>query len=88
MTPPAESHRTPESIWGWITHIATYIFKLGKRIATLESRVTALEETLKTAPADACPFCGELAMRLTEQSRLLGNPGQQWTDETWTCEKC
>ena len=74
--------------WPSIKHAATYIFVLGKRIATLEARVTALEDALKNAPADACPYCGELAMRLKNQSRLLGNPGQQWTEDTWTCDKC
>jgi uncharacterized protein with PIN domain len=64
------------------------LFAIGKRIATLEERVSALEEELKTAPADACPYCGERSMRLKHQSGLMGNPGQQWTEDTWTCDKC
>jgi uncharacterized protein with PIN domain len=64
------------------------VFVSPKRVATLEERISALEESLKTAPPDACPYCGERAMRLTYQSSLLGNQGHQWTEETWTCEKC
>jgi uncharacterized protein with PIN domain len=87
MTTPIEAG----VIWrGWLSikHGLTYVFVLGKRIATLEARVTALEEALQKQPPDACPYCGERAMRLTEQSGLLGNQGSQWTEETWTCGKC
>lgn len=77
-----------KTLWSWIKSNAQKIFKLGKRIATLEERVTALEDALKKQPGDECPYCGERAMRLTEQSGLLGNQGSQWTEEDWTCEKC
>jgi hypothetical protein len=72
----------------WIKSSADKLFKYGKRIATLEERVSALENALKTMPPEACPFCGERAMRLKEQSGLLGNQGKQWTEEDWLCEKC
>jgi hypothetical protein len=87
MTTPLEASGLWKA-WPSIKHGLTYIFVLGKRIATLEARVTALEESLAKQPADACPFCGERAMRLTEQSSLFGNQGSQWTEETWTYEKC
>jgi hypothetical protein len=87
MVTPAEVHVGQRAL-DWIKRGAIYLFKLGKRIATLEERVTALEEALKTAPPDACPFCGERAMRLREQSGVMGNPGKQWTEEIWNCAKC
>ena len=59
-----------------------------QRVATLEARVAALEDALRKQPGDACPFCGERAMRMKEQSRLLGNQGTQWWEEYWICEKC
>jgi ribosomal protein L37AE/L43A len=71
-------------ILGW----GKSVIALGKRFAELEARVTALEKVLKTMPPDACPYCGEHAMRLKEQSMLLGDPGKQWTEEIWTCGKC
>lgn len=87
MTTPIEVGAAKKT-FDWLKNGATYVFKLAKRIATLEERVTALEEALKTAPADACPYCGEHNMRLKYQSGLMGNPGQQWTEDTWTCDKC
>jgi uncharacterized protein with PIN domain len=64
------------------------VFVSPARVAVLESRISALEVLLDKQPPDACPYCGERAMRLTYQSSLLGNQGHQWTEETWTCEKC
>jgi len=72
----------------WAKRWGAHIFQIGKRIATLEERVTALEELLKKQPAEACSYCGERAVRLTAQSGLLGNPGKQWTEDTWTCAAC
>jgi hypothetical protein len=60
----------------------------GKRIATLESRIAALEKALSKQPADACPFCGERAMRKTTSGHLMGDQGKQWWQDGWTCEKC
>jgi uncharacterized protein with PIN domain len=71
-------------VWGW----AKQAFLIGKRIATLEARVTALEEALQKQRPDACPFCGEHAMRMSSKSVLLGNQGTQWWEEYWICEKC
>jgi uncharacterized protein with PIN domain len=87
MTTPIEAHIGAKGL-GWIRQAATYVFKFGKRIATLEERVTALEDALKKQPADACPYCGERGMRLSKQSLLMGDPGKQWTQDVWTCEKC
>src|SRR5256885_9920111 len=42
----------------WLKGGVTYLWKIGKRIATLEERVTALEQALNKAPAESCPFCG------------------------------
>jgi uncharacterized protein with PIN domain len=68
---------------------ATYLWRLGTCIATLEERVTHLEEALKTAPAAACPYCGERAMRLRDQDLTVrGDRPKRWTEETWTCSKC
>jgi uncharacterized protein with PIN domain len=64
------------------------IFVSVKRVQTLEDRISALEESLGKQPADACPYCGERGMRLTEQSPLYGDPGKKWSEDVWTCEKC
>jgi hypothetical protein len=74
--------------FGWLKRGATYLFKLGKRMATLEERVTALEEALKREPGDACPYCGARAMRKITQGRLMGEPGRQWRTDIWHCEGC
>lgn len=87
MTGPIET-AVSKGAWDWIKNNAKQVFEFGKRIATLEERVTALEEALKTQPANACPFCGERAMRKTEDGRLLGSPGQQWKTDVWTCKTC
>src|ERR1700692_658321 len=87
MVTPVEAS-TGKAVANWIRAKADTIFKYGKKLATLEERVTALENALKTMPPEACPFCGERAMRLKYQSGLLGNQGSQWTEEDWSCEKC
>jgi len=87
MTTPVEAGVGKKAL-DWVKDGATYIFRLVKRIATLEERVTALENALKKQPPDSCPYCGERGMRLAEQSALLGNQGSQWTEEDWNCEKC
>ena len=70
-----------------VKHAFTYIFALGKRIATLEARVTQLEAALGKQPAEACPYCGERAMRKTQEGRLLGG-SSKWKQDIWTCETC
>jgi uncharacterized protein with PIN domain len=87
MTTPVEIHS------GWkllatAKNALSRVFALGKRIATLEERVTALEAALAKQPGDACPYCGERAMRLMMQGSLLGNQGNQWTEEIWLCHEC
>jgi ribosomal protein L37AE/L43A len=87
MTTPVEAHLGAQ-VFKRIRDGATYLFKLGKRIATLEARVTALEEAQNRQLPDACPFCGERAMRKTEDGRILGSPPNQWKQDTWTCAAC
>jgi hypothetical protein len=88
MVTPVEAHAGKKAL-DWVKGGATYLWRLGKRIATLEERVTALEQQLKTAPADACPYCGERAMRLTKQpSMIKGDHPKRWTEEIWTCGAC
>lgn len=67
---------------------AKRVFAIGKRVATLEARVLALEDALGKQPADACHFCGERAMRKTASGHLMGDQGRQWWQDVWTCEKC
>ncbi len=83
MLTPAEMSYGAKAV-GW----AKRIFLIGKRIAMLETRVTALEAALGKQPPEACPFCGERAMRMTDPGHLLGDQGRQWYVEVWTCEKC
>ncbi|MFZ2065267.1 MAG: hypothetical protein WAV27_04735 [Xanthobacteraceae bacterium] len=87
MTTPIETWAGKKA-WDWIKGRATYLVSSAKRYAELEQRVTALENALKTQPADVCPYCGERAMRLKEQSGLMGDPGKQWKREFWHCDKC
>jgi uncharacterized protein with PIN domain len=87
MVTPIESSLAGKA-FDWAKRWGTQIFQIGKRIATLEERVTALEEALKKQPAEACSYCGERTVRLTSQSGLLGDPGKQWTEDTWTCSSC
>jgi len=85
---PIEAHVGRKTL-DWIKGAATYLWRLGKRIATLEERVSALEEALKSAPPEACPYCGERAQRLSHQSlTAMGTHPKRWTEETWTCGKC
>ncbi|WP_316214035.1 hypothetical protein [Bradyrhizobium sp. SZCCHNR2032] len=76
-------------VWSSIKKVASYVYVLGKRVATLESRVTELEAKLGKQPADACPYCGERAMRKTsELGAIFGSAPNQWKQEVWTCETC
>ena len=47
------------------------------RAATLEARVTALEEALAKQPADVCPYCGERAVRVLH---VAGRDHRSWSD--------
>lgn len=88
MVTPVETHVLAKT-FDWVKGAATYLWRLGKRIATLEERVTVLEAELKIAPADACPYCGERTLRLTHQNlTVMGTHPKRWTEETWTCGKC
>jgi hypothetical protein len=58
----------------------------GKRIATLEARVSALEAALEKHPPDVCDFCGERGMRKTHSFGVIRGSTNQL--EVWTCEKC
>jgi predicted RNA-binding Zn-ribbon protein involved in translation (DUF1610 family) len=70
--------------WAW----AKRAFALAKRIAALEARVEALEEAIQRQLPDACPKCGERAMRRMNAGRVLGEPGKQWRYDSWKCLKC
>jgi hypothetical protein len=61
-------------IVGWFK---SWFSGIWKRRVSLEARVTALENALKTMAPEACPYCGERAMRLKEQLALMGNQGSQ-----------
>jgi ribosomal protein L37AE/L43A len=56
--------------------------------AMLEARVTALEAKLAKQPGDACPNCGERAMRRTSAGMIMRGSRNQWREDVWTCEKC
>jgi hypothetical protein len=73
--------------WGKALKWTTAIFKYGKRIATLEARVSALEEARGKQLPDACPYCGERGMRMVRQGRFMGGR-EKWREDDWTCQKC
>jgi hypothetical protein len=81
---------TPVFGWKWLLsakNALTRVFAYGKQIAMLEARVTALEAALGKQPADACPFCGERAMRKTQDGRIFRG-AKQWKQDVWTCQAC
>jgi uncharacterized protein with PIN domain len=57
-------------------------------IEELRTRIAALEAALAKAPGESCKYCGERAMRLASQGRIMGSMGKQERTETWKCEKC
>ena len=65
---------------------AKSLFALGKRIATLEARVSALEAALGKHPPDVCDYCGERGMRKTHSYSAMGVT--PFRSDDWTCEKC
>jgi hypothetical protein len=76
--------------WKWLLsakNAFTLVFAYGKQIAMLETRVSALEAALAKQPADTCPFCGERAMRKTQDGKLWGG-AKQWKKDFWTCQAC
>ena len=83
MLTPAERHLFSRA-WAWMKQG----FELARRVATLEARVTALEEAQGKQLPDACPNCGERAMRRTHVSHIFGSAPNQWRQDGWTCEKC
>ena len=58
------------------------------RADALEKRIEALEARLERVPGLSCDKCGEPAMRLTTQGRVMGGHTNHWSNDTWTCEKC
>lgn len=64
------------------------LIEYGKRIATLEVRVEALEEKLAKQPPDACNKCGERAMRVTRSWPPEKSGKDKWRQDEWKCEKC
>jgi hypothetical protein len=87
MTTPVETYVGKKTLDS-IKHGAMYVFKLGRRIATLEARVTELEAKLAKRLPDGCPKCGEMAMRVTSNWGINGSPPNQWRQDEWKCEKC
>jgi hypothetical protein len=59
-----------------------------ERVDELERRVVTLEERLRRAPGEGCPYCGALAMRLVKEvpDAALGIAGV--TNATYRCEEC
>lgn len=73
------------NIWAWTKNAFDY----AKRIAAIESRVRALEKSLERHPADACPKCGERALRLSRAGGVIKGGGpNHWREDVWQCEKC
>jgi hypothetical protein len=74
----------------WLRKYGKEALEYGKRIATLEQRVSDLEaQRTDSAPAEHCRYCGERAVRLSDQSNYAkGTHPKRWTEETWTCGKC
>jgi hypothetical protein len=71
----------------WLLDWAKNALAYGKRIATLEARVTTLEADLhETHPAQVCEFCGRRGMRKT----LSYDPTEfnEKRKEVWTCREC
>lgn len=74
--------------WG-IRRLYLWAVSYAKRYATLEARIAALEELLKTCPAEGCPYCGVRAMRLEKQNRMVrGDSPNLWRDDEWKCGAC
>jgi hypothetical protein len=87
MTTPIEAHFSLK----WLAsakNALTYVFVLGKRMATLERRVTELEAKMAKHPAGACSKCGELAMRVEKSWPLTGTPPNEVRYEEWKCKEC
>ncbi len=70
---------------GW-----TKVREMPAKLATLEQRVSELEERLKRAPGDACPSCGALEFRV-EKSVPTRNDGFAELgnrDHHYKCKEC
>jgi hypothetical protein len=67
---------------------AKSVFAFGKRIATLEARVSALEAALEKHSPDVCDFCGERGMRKTSAYAGPAPGGKTMSRSEWTCGKC
>jgi hypothetical protein len=83
ITPSASFHFGKRAL-----ELAKQVFSYGKRVAALEARVEALEQSLGKQLADACNKCGERAMRVSWTSDIMGDGKGQWRKDAWTCEKC
>jgi aminoglycoside phosphotransferase len=64
--------------------------RMVSRLDDLEKRVGALEKSLERQPAEACPFCGELAMRLDWAGGAIAADGGRSSTrlERWKCRSC
>jgi hypothetical protein len=87
-----EKSNEGSAMWSQLRDWFKLAITLVRRVATLEARVTALEKRLEKQPGDACPFCGEIAMRRIPHQNdnvLFGRGGSApHYEEAWRCEKC
>jgi hypothetical protein len=74
--------------YAFVRKYAGLVFTIGKRIATLEQRVSDLEARLSKQPPNACPYCGEREMRKTYESTIQGDDRNQSRIDVWTCKAC
>ena len=68
-------------VWKSMKEIPDRVDKLEQRIADLESR-------LSRAPGEACPACGEYAMRLHTKGRVVGSFPMERRTDVWECGAC
>ena len=57
-------------------------------IATIHSRVSALEKALERSPGECCPHCGLREFRVAESLSVPVGHGTKRKYHVWRCEKC
>lgn len=74
----------------WLKEIPIWqeLEKVPDRMTELETRMSTLEERLKTRPGETCPACGEHAMRVTFSGGRRGDGARQHRADQWTCKEC
>jgi hypothetical protein len=87
-----EKSKDGSAMWAQLKTAVQGAIAIGRRIATLEGRVSALETQLEKRPPDGCSYCGERAMRRIPSQNdniLMGRGGSApHYEEVWRCEKC